>query len=311
MVCSEMSENPFVLFAGSSHRELAEGIARQLNRPLGKISIETFPDGEIGVQILENVRGRDVFILQSPVRHPNRYLMELLIIADALKRASARSIAAVIPYFAYAKKDRKDGGRVPITAKLVADLLEKAGVSRVLTMDLHTEQIQGFFNIPVDNLYARPLFVEELKKRKFGELVVVSPDVGSNKMARRFAQDLKTDLAIVDKRRVSADRVEAGALIGQVRGQNVLLVDDICSTGSTLELAAKVCRHEGAKKVYAAATHNLRAVKKPKGIDEMFVSDSIPMDGNREVQVVSIAELFSLAIQRVVSAESVSSLFKS
>ena len=300
-----------MIFAGSSHPGLARDVAKFLGVELGKMVIENFPDGEIGVQILENVRGRDVFVVQSPARQPNHFLMELLIIVDALKRASARSIVAVIPYYAYARQDRKEKGRVPITARLVANLLERAGVTRVLTMDLHTEQIQGFFDIPVDHLYARPLFVKALKDLKLRDAVVVSPDVGSNKMARRFAQDLKTDLAIVDKRRVSADRVEAGALIGQVRGQNVLLVDDICSTGSTLELAAKVCRHEGAKKVYAAATHNLRAVKKPKGIDEMFVSDSIPMDGNREVQVVSIAELFSLAIQRVVSAESVSSLFKS
>ncbi|MCC6127655.1 MAG: ribose-phosphate pyrophosphokinase [Chlamydiae bacterium] len=306
-----MTENPFVLIAGSSRGGLAQKVAQRLQKELGKISIETFPDGEIGVQILENVRGRDVFVLQSLACHPNRYLMELLIIADALKRASARSIIAVLPYYAYARQDRRDKGRVPITARLVADLLEKVGVSRVLTMDLHTEQIQGFFNIPVDNLYVRPLFVEALRKLNLGEFVVVSPDVGGSKMARRFAEDLKADLAIVDKRRVSAEKVEAGALIGEVRGKNVLLVDDICSTGSTLELAARVCRHEGARKVYAAVTHNLQAVRKPEGIDEMFVSDSIPLEGNVELQVVSIADLFSLAIQRVISAESVSSLFKS
>jgi len=306
-----MMETSFVLIAGSSYRELAQKISQRIQRPLGLLSIETFPDGEIGVEILENVRGSDVFVLQSPGRHPNRYLMELFIIADALKRASARSIVAVVPYYAYARQDRRDKGRVPITAKLVADLLERAGVSRVLTMDLHTEQIQGFFNIPVDNLYARPLFVEALKKAKLQDLVVVSPDVGSNKMAREFAEDLQVDLAIVDKRRVSSQKVEAGALIGELRGKNALLVDDICSTGGTLELAAKVCRHEGAKKIYAAVTHSLQTEGKPEGIDEMFVSDSIPSEGNTETQIVSIADLFSQAIQRVISAESVSSLFKS
>lgn len=306
-----MTENPFMLFAGSSHRDLAQKVAHRLHIQLGQISIETFPDGEIGVQILENVRGKDVFVLQSPVRHPNRYLMELLIIADALKRASARSIVAVIPYFAYARQDRKEKGRVPITAKLVADLLEKAGVSRVLTMDLHTEQIQGFFNIPVDNLYARPLFIDLLKKEGIQNLAVVSPDVGSSKMGRRFAEDLGVDLAIVDKRRVSAEVVLPGALIGDVRGKQVLLVDDICSTGTTLEMAARVCRKEGAEKVYVAVSHALLVGGKLEGIDEMYVSDSVPLAKEVDGQVVSIAGLLGQAIERVVSAESISSLFKS
>lgn len=309
-----MAATPFMLFAGSSHRDLAQRVAESLDIQLGQISIETFPDGEIGVQILENVRGKDVFILQAPVRHPNRYLMELLIIADALKRASARSVAAVLPYYAYARQDRKEKGRVPITAKLVADLLEKAGISRVLTMDLHTEQIQGFFNVPVDNLYARPLFVAALRAAGWKEGVVVSPDVGSNKMARRFAEDLKVELAIVDKRRVSAHSVEMGALIGEVRDRHVLLVDDICSTGSTLKMAARVCRHEGARSVEALVSHALWAEGQwdASGIDRMYVTDSVPaVQGNKKVQIVSIADLFGQAIRRVVSAESVSSLFNS
>ncbi len=302
-----------MLFAGSSHRDLAGKVAQRLRMQLGQISIETFPDGEIGVQILENVRGKDVFVLQSPVRHPNRYLMELLIIADALKRASARSIVAVIPYYAYARQDRKEKGRVPITAKLIADLLEKAGVSRVLTMDLHTEQIQGFFNIPVDHLYARPLFVQALREAGLKNLVVVSPDVGSNKMARKFAEDLGVDLAIVDKRRVNAHVVEAGSLIGDVKGKNVLLVDDICSTGSTLKIAARVCRYQGAEGVYAVVSHALlmEGGLEGSGIDKMYVSDSVPYSGSPHTQVVSVAGLFGQAIERVVSAESVSSLFKS
>ncbi len=302
-----------MLFAGSSHKDLAGKVAQRLQMQLGQISIETFPDGEIGVQILENVRGKDVFVLQSPVRHPNRYLMELLIIADALKRASARSIVAVIPYYAYSRQDRKEKGRVPITAKLVADLLEKAGVSRVLTMDLHTEQIQGFFNIPVDHLYARPLFVQALREAGLKNLVVVSPDVGSNKMARKFAEDLGVDLAIVDKRRVSAHVVEASSLIGDVRGKNVLLVDDICSTGATLKIAARVCRYHGAESVCAVISHALlmEGGLEGSGIDKMYVSDSVPFSGGPHTQVVSVAGLFGQAIERVVSTESISSLFKS
>jgi ribose-phosphate pyrophosphokinase len=312
----EMTDKSFMLFAGSSHKDLAKKVAERLRIQLGQISIETFPDGEIGVQILENVRGKDVFVLQSPARHPNRYLMELLIIADALKRASVRSVVAVIPYYAYARQDRKDKGRVPITAKLVADLLEKAGVSRVLTMDLHTEQIQGFFNVPVDNLYARPLFVRTLKGLGLKDLVVVSPDVGSNKMARQFAEDLKVDLAIVDKRRINSQVVQANALIGEVKGKNVLLVDDICSTGGTLKIAAQVCRAEGAKSVHAVISHALLMgdFLENSGIDKMYVSDSVPLPpfmGETKVQAVSVADLFGQAIERIVSAESISSLFKS
>ena len=202
-------DNSWLLFAGSSHEELACELAKELKVQLGKRSIETFPDGEIGVQILENVRGKDVFVLQSIARRPNHYLMELLIMVDALKRASARSIVAVLPYYGYARQDRKEKSRVPITAKLVANLLEKAGVTRVLTMDLHTEQIQGFFDIPVDNLYARLLFVRAIREMGLKNVVVVSPDVGSNKMASKFAEELKVDIAIVDKRRVNAEKVAA------------------------------------------------------------------------------------------------------
>lgn len=301
-----------MLFAGSSHKDLAQKVAHRLRIQLGQISIETFPDGEIGVQILENVRGKDVFVLQSPARRPNHYLMELLIIADALKRASVRSVVAVIPYYAYARQDRKDKGRVPITAKLVADLLEKAGVTRVLTMDLHTEQIQGFFNIPVDNLYARPLFAKELKGREKRDWVVVSPDVGSNKMARKFAEDLNVDLAIVDKRRIDSRSVEVNALIGDVKNKDVLLVDDICSTGSTLKIAAQVCRREGAKSIHAAISHALLLGDGLEGIDELYVTDSVPpAAGHTKAQVVSVADLLGQAIERIVSAQSISSLFKS
>jgi len=305
-------EPSYMLFAGSSHGKLAEAVARALKVSLGKILLETFPDGEIGVQILENVRGKDVFVLQSPARRPNHYLMELLVIVDALKRASARSIVAVLPYYPYARQDRKDKGRVPITAKLVADLLEKAGVTRVLTMDLHTEQIQGFFNIPVDNLHARPLLVKELQALKLKDPVVVSPDVGSNRMARKFAEDLKADLAIVDKRRVSAKTVEVNALIGDVSGKQAILVDDICSTGGTLATAAKVCKDEGADIVYAAVSHGVFVGDRlPLGIDRFLSTDSVPPPEawKDKISAVSIASYVAEAIECVISAKSISSLF--
>ena len=303
-------EPSFMLFSGSSHRSLAKDVARELDIELGRIEIEVFPDGEIGVQILENVRGKDVFVLQSAARRPNHYLMEMLVIVDALKRASARSIIAVLPYYPYARQDRKEKGRVPITAKLVADLLETAGVTRVLTMDLHTEQIQGFFNIPVDNLHARPLFVKALKALKLKDLVIVSPDVGSNRMARKYAEAMSADLAIVDKRRVDASRVEVNALIGDVRGKSVVLVDDICSTGGTIAVAAKVCRSEGAVCVYAAITHGLLVGDSlPAGVDRFFITDSVPKP-DLNVDCVTIAAYVAEAIKCVVSAESISSLFK-
>ncbi len=310
------SDGPFMIFAGSVEQEFAKKIASELGVGLGKVLRETFPDGEIGIQIQENVRGKDVFIVQPLARKPNDRLMELLIMVDALKRASARNIVAVLPYYAYARQDRKEKGRVPITAKLVANLLEKAGVTRVLTMDLHTEQIQGFFDIPVDNLYARPLFVRTLKQLGLKDLVVVSPDVGSNKLARKLAEDLKVDLAIVDKRRINSQRVEVNALIGDVKGKNVVLVDDICSTGSTLKTAADVCLNEGAKSVRAVITHGLflgTGLKK-SGIEQVFATDTVPSsDGERDLQpvIVSAAPLFAQAIDCVVSAKSISSLFKS
>lgn len=309
-------EPSFMLFSGSSHEGLAIDVARALQIQLGKIQIEVFPDGEIGVQIMENVRGKDVFVLQSPARRPNHFLVEMLVIIDALKRASARSIVAVLPYYPYARQDRKDQdrkdkGRMPITAKLVADLLEKAGVTRVLTMDLHTEQIQGFFNIPVDNLHARPLLVQELQALRLRDVVVVSPDVGSNRMARKFAEDLKADIAIVDKRRVSAKMVEVNALIGDVNGKQAILVDDICSTGGTLATAAKVCKEEGAEAVYAAVSHGLFVGDQlPSGIDRFLTTDSVPQLAvwKDKVQAVSIASYVAEAIDCVVSAKSISSL---
>lgn len=307
------TDAPFMLFSGSSHKRLAQEIAECVGVQLGKVLIETFPDGEIGVQIHENVRGRDVFVLQSVARHPNLYLMELLIIIDALKRASARSIVAVIPYFGYARQDRKDKGRVPITAKLVADLLETAGVTRVLTMDLHAEQIQGFFNIPVDNLYSRPVLVEAVGKLRLQNCVVVTPDIGSIKLARAFSEKMKVDLAIVDKRRINAEQVELNALIGDVDGRDVLLVDDICSTGGTLKSAAWVCKKAGAQKIVAAVTHFVGSSFEESAIEEMLITNTVPLPSdftNPRVNVVSVAPLFGKAIESIVSALSISSLFK-
>ncbi len=311
-----MTENisSYVLFAGSSHEELARKVASELRIDLGKVLKETFPDGEIGIQIQENVRGKDVFLLQSLALRPNHYLMELLIMADALKRASARSISAVVPYFAYSRQDRKDKPRVPITAKLVANLLEKAGITRILTMDLHTEQMQGFFDIPVDHLYARSLFINEFKNLGLKDLVVVSPDVGSNKLARKFAEDLNVDLAIVDKRRVNSTQVGVNAIIGDVNGKNVILVDDMCSTGETLAAAAKICRERGAKTVVAAVTHGLfvrEDALRDSGIDRIYVTDTIPVGARSgvEVNTVGSAQLFAQAIDCVVNAKSITSLF--
>jgi len=302
----------FRLFTGSSHPVLAEKVASILGVGVGKMQIDSFPDGEIGVQVVDSVRGADVFVFQSPSRDPNYYLMELLIIVDALKRASARSIVAVLPYYPYARQDRKDRGRVPITARLVANLMETAGVTRLLTMDLHTDQIQGFFNIPVDNLRGRSLLVSEIRRLNLESPVIVSPDVGSNRMAQKFAEDLGIDFAIVDKRRVGSRDVICNALIGDVRGRQVVLVDDMCSTGRTLELAAKVCGAAGASVVHAAVTHGLfvEGGGLPSGIDSFIATDSVPLSlGLKDkVSVASIASYVANAIDCIVAAKSISSL---
>lgn len=303
----------FIVFSGRSNPKLAEAITRNLDVSIGKATIEDFPDGEIGIRINENVRGRDVCIVQSIARDPNFYLMELLVLVDALKRASARSILAVIPYYGYARQDRKNLGREPITARLVADLLEKAGVTNIMTLDLHTEQIQGFFEIPVDNLYARPVLIEALKKEKLNNCVVVAPDIGSVKIAREFAFELNADIAIVNKRRLDAEQVEADALIGNVSGRNVLLVDDIYSTGRTMTKAARVCRSLGANRIVGAVTHGLLLTDEVNEVEKLFVTDSLPEREERKfsnVEIISVAELFAKAITSAMQGDSVSSLFK-
>lgn len=303
-----------MLFAGTSHPELAQQIADCLGISLGKAHIETFPDGEIGVRVLESVRGKDVFVMQSIARHPNFYLMELLILIDALKRASARSINVVIPYYGYARQDRRGNLREPITAKLVADLLQKAGATRVLTMDLHTEQVQGFFDIPVDNLYARPVLVEAIEKMHLENLIVVTPDIGSIKLARSYAEALKVDLAIVDKRRANAKQVEVTALIGNVKGKNVLLVDDIFSTGGTLKTASWACKQEGAENIYAAVTHGLFVGRglQESAIEKIVVSNTVttPEELDKsKLELVSVAPVFAMAIESIVGSKSISSFY--
>lgn len=309
-----------ILFSGSSYPALAKEIALSAGIPFGSLMCGRFPDGEISVELKESVRGKNVFVVQSVAIRPNEYWMELLIIVDALRRASAKSITAVIPYFGYSRQDRKDKPRVPITAKLVANLLTQAGVNRLITMDLHAEQLQGFFDIPVDHLYAKPLMVEALKKRGFKNGVIVAPDIGSVKIARSFAEELGTDFAVVDKHRQSASLVEALNLIGDVSGKDVLLADDICSTAGTLTSAAKACHEKGANSVSAAITHGLfvgNALERINAspIEYLYCADTIPLQESqakcKKLQAVSCAGLFGRALQYLLSNKSIASLFES
>lgn len=305
---------PFSLFSGSSHPQFALDVAAYLKHPLGKIEFQPYPDGEISLQVLDNVRGKEVFVLQSLAKKPHDYLMELLILIDALKRASAKSITAILPYFCYARQDRKAKPRVPITAKLVANLLTKAGVDRVVTMDLHAGQIQGFFDIPLDNLLARPLLCKAFEGLKLANLTIVAPDLGAIKNAQAYAEELKADFALIDKRRVEG-RIEIEALVGEVKGRNVFIVDDMCATGETLVKAATACKERGALRIFAAFTHGLLApgaleklVASP--IEKIFTTNTIAHQiGDKKIEVVSVAPLFGEAIQRILSTESISSLF--
>lgn len=313
-----MEDKPPMIFSGSSHPALAGEIASSLGVELGEVRLETFPDGEIIVEVEESVRGRDVFVIQSIARRPNFYLMELLTLIDALKRASAASIVAVLPYYGYARQDRKDGGREPITAKLVAELLQTAGATRVVTMDLHAAQIEGFFDVPVDHLFGRPVLVEELVDELKGlkGAVVACADIGSVKIARDYARALDLEIRVVDKRRLSPEQVSVTTLIGDVEGRTVLLVDDMVSTGGTLVAAAEVLVESGASRVIAAVTHGLLvgdAVARIEAspIEQLLVTDTIPaIPQSKKVRVVSVAHLFGEVINRIVSARSVASLFE-
>jgi len=305
------------IFSGSSNPPLAGSICAYIGMDLGKSTIKPFPDGETFVKIEENVRGEDVFVVQSTSPPTNHHLMEMFIMIDALRRASAARITAVLPFYGYARQDRKDQPRVPITAKLVANLLVAAGVNRILTMDLHAQQIQGFFDIPVDHLYAAPVMYEYLKKKRLRDLVVVSPDIGGLKMAYAYSQVLGGGLAIVAKRRKSATEVESMALIGEIRGKDVLLVDDLTETAGTLTMAAELIKRKGAKRILACVSHAIlnsmgveRLRKSP--IDELVTTDTVlrPTISGVKVVTLSVAGLLGEAIKRIHSNSSVTSLFE-
>ena len=305
------------LFSGNSNLPLARAIAASIGIELGKCSVSAFPDGETFVKIDENVRGEDVFVLQSSSPPTNHHLMEMFIMMDALRRASAMRITAVLPFYGYARQDRKDQPRVPITAKLVANLIVAAGANRVLAMDLHAQQIQGFFDIPVDHLYASPVMFEYLRSKKLDDLVVVSPDVGGLKMAHAYSQVLDASLAIVAKRRKSATEVESVAVIGEIRGKNVLMVDDLTETAGTLTNAAALLRKRGAKKIFACVSHailsdlGIERLRKSK-IDELITTDTVlrPAIDGVKITTLSVASLLGEAIKRIHSNSSVTSLFE-
>jgi ribose-phosphate pyrophosphokinase len=303
------------IFSGTSHPTLVDEIAKYLGVPRGDATVNTFPDGETFVKFNENIRGRDIFCVQPTCPPTNQNLMELLIMVDAARRASAYRITAVLPFFGYARQDRKDQPRVPITAKLVANLLVAAGVDRVLTMDLHAGQIQGFFDIPVDHLYAAPVLINHLKTINLKDnLVVVSPDVGGVKMARAYAEALGAELAIVAKHRVSATEVEAMNVIGDVEGCNVLLVDDITETAGTLTAAARILREHGAKSIYAGVSHAVLGEMGNKRLDESVIekllcTNSTPYAKGKKVTALSVAPLLGEGIRRIHHDESVTSLF--
>jgi len=308
-----------VLFSGNANPALAQDIATHLSISLGKAKVGRFSDGEVDVEIEQNVRARDIFVVQPTCSPTNENLMELCIMVDALKRASARRVTAVMPYFGYARQDRRPRStRVPISAKVVANLLEAVGVERLLTMDLHSDQIQGFFNIPVDNIYASPVLLSDLQSKRYDDLVVISPDVGGVVRARALAKQAGCDLAIIDKRRPRANVSEVMHVIGEVEGRNCVIMDDMIDTAGTLVKAADVLKERGAKKVYAYCTHAvfsgpaIERIEKSM-LDEVVVTDTIPL-GNlgrdcRKVRQLSVAFLFAETIRRISDGESVTSLF--
>jgi len=310
--------NSMKVFCGTANRQLAERICEHLNMRLGEANVSRFPDGEVRVKIEEDVRGADIFVVQPTCPPVNDNLMELVLLIDAFKRASAERITAVIPYFGYARQDRKDEGRVPISGKLVSNMIVGAGASRVLALDLHAAQVQGFFDIPVDHLYASPVITRYFRRLDIKELVVVAPDVGSSRLARGYAKRLNAGLAIVDKRRVSDRVTEVMNVIGDVKGKGVLLVDDMITTGSSITQAAKTVHDLGAKEVYLAATHgvlcgNAMALLDKAPVEAVVVTDTIPLPEAKQrpnLRVLSVANLLGEAILRIHHAESVSRLFQ-
>ncbi len=308
-----------VLFTGNANPALAQEMAKSLGVELGKATVGRFSDGEVTVEVHQNVRARDVFVVQSTCAPTNENLMELLIMVDALKRASARRITAVIPYYGYARQDRRPRSmRVPISAKVVANLLETVGVERVLTMDLHADQIQGFFDIPVDNIYASPVLLSDLKSKAYPDLVVVSPDVGGVVRARALAKQLGSELAIIDKRRPKANVSEVMHVIGEIDGRNCVIMDDMIDTAGTLVKAAEVLKERGAKRVFAYCTHPILsgpAVERIANsqLDEVVITNTIPLSDAakacKKIRQLSVAFLFAETIRRISDGESVTSLF--
>jgi ribose-phosphate pyrophosphokinase len=314
-----MSQAELKIFAGNSNLPLAREICDYLEAPLGKATVETFSDGESKVEIKENVRGGDVFVIQSTCAPGNDNLMELLVMLDAFKRASASRITAVIPYYGYARQDRKVVPRVPISAKLVADLITTAGASRILTMDLHSGQIQGFFNIPVDNLYATPVLLQHLQRQlNRNEVTIVSPDAGGVERARDFATRLDASLAIIDKRRVGPNVVAEMNIIGEVKGQTAVLLDDMVDTAGTLTMAAEALKEDGAKRILGCCTHPVLsgpAIQKinDSPLEELIVTNTVPLRPDaskcKKIKVLSVAHLIGEAIRRTHEEQSISSLF--
>ncbi|MBU2743185.1 ribose-phosphate pyrophosphokinase [Acidithiobacillus thiooxidans] len=313
-----MAHGNLMVFSGNANPVLAAQVARFLQIPLGRAEVSSFSDGEVFVEILENVRGRDVFVLQPTCAPTNDHLMELLTMIDALKRASANRITAAMPYFGYARQDRKSRSRTAITAKLVADLITSAGANRVLTMDLHADQIQGFFDVPVDNIYASPILLGDIWRKSYPELIVVSPDVGGVVRARAIAKRLEVDLAIIDKRRPRPNESVVMNIIGDVEGRTCVLVDDMVDTANTLCEAAHALKAQGAVKVCAYCTHPVLSGPAMERIarselDELVVTDTIPLSKEAQespkIRVLSVAELMAETIRRIAEEDSVSSLF--
>ena len=305
----------FKLFSGTANREFADKVGKYLNVEVGDASLKQFSDGEISVQITESVRGEDVYIIQPTCAPTNDNLMELLIMIDAFKRSSAKSISAVVPYYGYARQDRKAAPRVPITAKLVADLLEKAGINRIITLDLHAAQIQGFFNIPADNLFGSILFVDYIKAKNLKNPIIASPDIGGVTRARSYASKLGLELVIVDKRREKANESEVMNIIGDVKGKDVILVDDMVDTAGTLVKAAAALKAKGATSVMACCTHGVLSGKAYKNLesedlDELVISDTIPLKENHsKITVLTASKIMGEAIHRIHNNQSVNTIF--
>jgi ribose-phosphate pyrophosphokinase len=319
MTPPQVALDRLMVFAGNANTRLAQDVAKRLNLSLGRAVVGKFSDGEVMVEIMENVRGKDVFVLQSTCAPTNDNLMELMVMVDALKRSSAARVSAAIPYFGYARQDRRPrSARVGISAKVVANMLTSVGVSRVLTMDLHADQIQGFFDVPVDNIYAAPVLLGDVWKQRYEDLIVVSPDVGGVVRARALAKRLESDLAIIDKRRPKANVAEVMNVIGEVKGRTCVIMDDMVDTAGTLCKAAEVLKEEGATRVVAYCTHAVLsggAVGRIAGsaLDELVVTDTIPLTDEaracRKIRSLSVAGLLAETILRIFTEDSVSSLF--